>query len=243
MTKTIKLDAAPMDSMPSLDEALALITRHARPGEVEGMARFGIVGNKRLGLSVPDMRRIGKQLGCDHALALALWDTGIPDAQIVAGLVCDPQALSSRQMDAWVRGIGSWDVCDQACLNAFRRSPAAWRKVAQWAPRKDAFVRRAAFSLLAVLAVHDKSAGDARFIAMLPLIEAAASDDRNFVKKSVSWALRQIGKRNPALQRAALRLAERLRTAESKSARWIGSDAWRELTSAAQRARWGPRSG
>jgi 3-methyladenine DNA glycosylase AlkD len=229
--------------MPSLDQALALITRHARPGEVEGMARFGIAGDKRLGLPVPDMRRIGKQLGCDHALALALWGTGIPDAQIVASLVCDPQALTSRQMDAWVRGIGSWDVCDQACQNAFAHSPAAWRKVAQWATRKDAFVRRAAFSLLAVLAVHDKSADDARFIAMLPLIEAAASDDRNFVKKSVNWALRQIGKRNRALHRAALLLAQRLREAESKSARWVGSDAWRELSSAALHARWERGSG
>jgi 3-methyladenine DNA glycosylase AlkD len=218
---------------PSLEEALALIRRHARPGELAGMARFGIVGAGRLGLSVPDMRRIGKQLGRDHALALALWDTGIADARIVASLVCEPSALSSRQMDAWVRGIDSWDVCDQACLNAFRHSPLAWRKFAAWEPRRDEFVRRAAFSLLAVLAVHDRSADDARFIGALPLIEATAVDERNFVKKAVNWALRQIGKRNAHLKHAALALALRLRASASKSARWIGADAARELAARA----------
>lgn len=218
-----------MTASTSLEQALGLIHRHARPAEVAGMARFGIVGAGRLGLSMPDIRRIGKQLGRDHALALALWATGIPDARILASLVCDPAALSSRQADAWAHGIDSWDVCDQLCLNALRHSPLAWRKVVRWAGERDEFVRRAAFSLLAVLAVHDKAAHDAQFIEALRLIEAAAADRRNYVKKAVNWALRQIGKRNRALHSAALALAQRLRESEHPSARWIGSDACREL--------------
>jgi 3-methyladenine DNA glycosylase AlkD len=212
-----------------LTQALALLHQNARPAELAGMARFGIVGEQRLGLSVPAMRGIARTLGRDHALAQALWDTAIPDARIVASMVADPVQLTSRQMDVWVKGFAAWDVCDQTCLNAFCKSPLAWRKAEVWATRKDEFVRRASFALLATLAVHDKAAEDGAFVAALTLVEAAADDDRNFVKKAVNWALRNIGKRNRALRQAAIDSALRIQQKSSKSARWIAADALREL--------------
>ena len=193
------------------------------------MARFGIVGKNRLGLSVPAMRAIARTLGRDHTLALALWETGIPDARIVGSMVADPKLLTSRQMDSWVKGFASWDVCDQTCLNAFSKSPLAWRKVAVWARRKDEFVRRAAFALLATLAVHDKQAPDQDFITALALVEDSSGDDRNFVKKAVNWALRNIGKRNTALRSAAIESALRIQQQGGRSGRWIAADALREL--------------
>ena len=220
-----------------LEQALALLHQHARPTELAGMARFGIVGDMRLGLSMPAMRHIARKLGHNHALALALWDTGIPDARIVAGMVAEPTKLTSRQMDAWAKGFASWDVCDQVCGSAFLVSPLAWSKLPVWAARKEEFVRRAAFALLATLAVHDKTAGDASFVAALPLIEATAGDERNFVKKAVNWALRNIGKRNPALNAAAIDAARRIQKQDSRSARWIAADALRELNSVAVQAR------
>jgi 3-methyladenine DNA glycosylase AlkD len=217
-------------SEPSrLLHALSLLQQNARPQELAGMARFGITGSGRLGLSVPAMRGIARTLGRDHALAQALWDTGIPDARIVASMVAEPALLTSRQMDAWVKGFAAWDVCDQTCLNAFCKSPLAWAKVKSWATRKDEFVRRAAFALLATLAVHDKKAGDAPFAEALALVEAAAYDDRNFVKKAVNWALRNIGKRNQGLRGAAIASARRIQLQGTKSARWIAADALREL--------------
>jgi len=214
---------------PLLASALLLLQQNARPQELAGMARFGIVGDNRLGLSVPAMRSIARTLGRDHALAQALWETGIPDARIVASMVADPALLTARQMDAWVKGFVAWDVCDQTCLNAFCKSPLAWRKVPLWAVRKDEFVRRAAFALLATLAVHDKQASDQEFIIALNWVEAAAYDDRNFVKKAVNWALRNIGKRNAALRIAAIGAALRIQQQGTRSARWIAADALREL--------------
>jgi 3-methyladenine DNA glycosylase AlkD len=215
--------------MQQLQCALQMLHQNARPQELTGMARFGIVGENRLGLSVPAMRAIARTLGRDHTLALALWETGIPDARIVGSMVADPKLLTSRQMDSWVKGFASWDVCDQTCLNAFSKSPLAWRKVTVWAQRKDEFVRRAAFALLATLAVHDKQAPDQDFITALALVEDSSGDDRNFVKKAVNWALRNIGKRNPALRSAAIESALRIQQQGGRSARWIAADALREL--------------
>ena len=212
-----------------LQSAMALLHENARPEALESLQRFGIVGDGRLGLSVPAMRGIARTLGPDHALAQALWDTGIPDARIVASMVAHPALLTSGQMDDWVTGFAAWDVCDQTCLNAFVKSPLAWNKVEEWATRTEEFVRRAAFALLATLAVHDKKAGDAPFIAMLALVEAAADDERNFVKKAVNWALRGIGKRNAALRVHAIAAALRIQQQGFKSARWIAADALREL--------------
>ena len=225
-----------------LGVALALLQQQARPQELEGMARFGLTGAGRLGLSVPAMRAIARALGRDHGLAQALWDTGIPDARIVAAYLAEPARFTARQMDRWVAGFVAWDVCDQVCANAFRASPLAWSRVPVWARRKDAFVRRAAFSLLAALAVHDRRADDAQFIEALCWVEAAADDDRNFVKKAVNWALRAIGKRNADLHAHALASALHIRERGTPAARWIAADALRELHSDAVHARLQRRS-
>ncbi|MBI5837971.1 MAG: DNA alkylation repair protein [Candidatus Eisenbacteria bacterium] len=219
-------------------EVLAeLRANQAGPGDLAGMARFGIVGKGRLGIRIPVLRAMAKHIGPDHALALALWDTDVPDARILASLLADPARLTVRGMDAWVRDFDSWDVCDQVCLNLFCRSPRAWGRVAAWTARDGEFVRRAGFALIACLATHDRESPDSRFAALLPRIEAASTDGRNFVKKSVNWALRGIGKRNAALNRAASASARRIAGMDSKSSRWIASDALRELESAAVRAR------
>jgi 3-methyladenine DNA glycosylase AlkD len=213
-----------------VEGVLALLRQHAvAPADLQGMARFGMDLQGRIGWRVPELRRLARQIGRDHARALALWDSGIPDAQLLAAFTAEPQAFTAGQMDGWVKTMRSWDVCDQACTNAFAPSPLAWQKVDRWASRDEEFVRRAAFALLAALAVHDKQARDDAFLARLPLIEQAADDERNFVKKAVNWALRQIGKRNAALHGPALALARQLRASGSRAARWIGSDAEREL--------------
>lgn len=212
-----------------LDEALAALHAGARPQALEDMARFGLTGDTRLGLAVPTLRTLARGFRRDHDLALALWDTGMPDAQILAGMVAEPARLTVAQMDHWVAGMRAWDVCDQACTNAFVKSPLAWEAIPRWAARGPEFEKRAGFALLAVAAVHQKARPDADFIARLPLIDAAADDERNFVKKAVNWALRQIGKRSPALREPALTVAQRLCEREEKPARWIGHDARREL--------------
>jgi 3-methyladenine DNA glycosylase AlkD len=223
--------------MSRLQLALDLLQQDARPSELAGMARFGINPEGRLGLSMPAMRRISKTLGRDHELALALWDTGIPDARIVAGMVAEPGELTSIQMDTWAKGFASWDVCDQVCGSAFLASPLAWSKVPEWSAQSGEFVRRAAFALLATLAVHDKQASDESFVAMLPVIEACSGDGRNFVKKAINWALRNIGKRNLTLNAAAIAAAQRIQQQGFQSARWIAADALRELNSEAVQAR------
>jgi len=203
----------------------------ARPDHIEGMVRYGMTAEKRLGISVPELRKIAKELGRDHKLALALWETGIPEARIVASLVADPDKLTEEQMEHWVNGIDSWDVCDQVCMNLFDKSPLAWKKIVDWSARAEEFVKRTGFSLMASLAVHDKTASDKKFMAFFPLIKREAGDERNFVKKAVNWALRNIGKRNLNLNTAALETATAIRQINSSSARWIASDALRELES------------
>ncbi|MDN3919242.1 DNA alkylation repair protein [Roseateles violae] len=216
---------------------LQQLRAQARPDQLAAMAGFGLTGATRLGLSVPQMRALGRQIGPDHELALALWDTGIPDAQIVASLLAEPARLTVTQMNHWTRGMQAWDVCDQACGNAFRKSPLAWGRIPVWARGHEEFVRRAAFALLALLAVHDRQRADADFIALLPLIaEVAVDDERNFVRKAVNWALRQIGKRSPALRAEAIACAERLQAQPGKGARWIAADALHELRPRAQGA-------
>lgn len=219
------------DAGSRLSQALAELRRQARPDQLAGMARFGLVGAGRLGVSVPALRRLGRALGRDHGLALALWDTGIPDARILASLVAEPGRLTSAQMDLWAHTAEAWDVCDQACNNAFVRSPLAWDRVKAWSQASPEFARRAAFALLACLATHDKRATDAAFAAALELIEQAATDERHFVRKAVNWALRGIGKRNVSLQLLAIERAERIAGLNSRAARWIVADALRELRS------------
>ncbi len=215
--------------MATVAEVLHKLRSRARPDDVAGMARYGMTAEGRLGVSVPDMRQIAKEVGKDHSLALALWQTGIPEARIVAGMVAEPARLTEEQMEDWVVDINSWDIGDQVCMNLFEKSPLAWKKVRDWAAREEEFVKRTAFGLLACLAWHDKGAADEVFVELLPVIERGATDERASVKKAVSWALRNIGKRNRHLNQAALETARRLRQSDSRPARWIASDAIREL--------------
>lgn len=216
--------------MPSsLDTLLTRLRSLANPRNVAGMARFGIVGKGRLGISMPALRTIARETGKHHRLALHLWHTRIPEAMIVASMVAEPEKMTAQQAEELVTAFNSWDVCDQTCLNLFVKSPLAWTLVKRWARRDEEFVRRAAFSLIACLAVHDKDADDKKFIGALKLVYAASTDDRNFVKKAVNWALRGIGKRNRVLHAAALDTARKLQHTSSRSARWIAADTIREL--------------
>lgn len=217
--------------MATVEDVMGQLQSKAKPDQLEGMARFGIVGEKRLGISVPDMRKIAKEIGKDHQLALDLWDTRVPEGMIVAGMVAEVDKLTEQQMEAWVVDINSWDVCDQVCMNLFEKSPLAEKKIYDWSEREEEFVKRTAYALIACLAWHDKKAGDEDFIKYFPVILAGATDNRNFVKKAVNWALRNIGKRNLVLNKAALELAYRIKEIDAKSARWIASDAIRELES------------
>lgn len=223
--------------MSTVESVLTRLQALARPDQLEGMARFGIAGEGRLGVSIPNLRHLARSLGVNHGLALQLWDTGIPEARILASMIDDPAELTGGQMDRWVTGFGSWDVCDQVCMNLFDRNPIAWKKVKEWAKREEEFVKRAAFALIACLAWHDRESSDDRFLALLPVIRRASSDERNYVRKAVSWALRHIGKRNRQLNRAAIAEARLMVTLDSRSARWVARDALRELESPAVQAR------
>lgn len=215
--------------MATAMEVLERLREKARADQLDGMARYGIVTENRLGVSVPDMRRLAKELGKDHGLALQLWKTGVQEARIMAALIDDAHAVNEEQMEEWVKDFNSWDVCDQVCMNLFDKTPHAWKKVRDWSAREEEFVRRAAFSLIACLAWHDKKADDKMFVDLLPVIQDAATDERNYVKKAVSWALRHIGKRNLSLNREALQTARLIQKIDSRAARWIASDAIREL--------------
>jgi 3-methyladenine DNA glycosylase AlkD len=193
------------------------------------MAKFGMAVEKRLGVSMPDIRRIAREAGKDHRLALRLWKTGIAEARIVASIVAIPEKLTEKQLESWVAGLNSWDVCDQLCMNLLEKSPLARGKIGKWARREEEFVKRAAYALIACLAWHDKQAGDEEFIPYLPVIRRGATDERNFVKKAVSWALRNIGKRNARLRREAIKTAREIQRLDSKAARWIAADVLRDL--------------
>jgi 3-methyladenine DNA glycosylase AlkD len=209
---------------------LAWLERRGTARNREGMARFGITAAKAYGVSSATMAPLVKRLRRDHDLALALWDTGWLEARILAAFVAEPARTTASQMDRWCRDFDNWAVCDSTCLHLFSRTPLAWRRVDMWSRRREEFVRRAGFALIASLAVHDKTAPDDRFLRLLPLIETTARDERNFVRKAVNWALRQIGKRNLALNGAAVVVARRLSVAPDASSRWVGKDALRELT-------------
>ena len=223
--------------MASVEQVLEILESRARPDQLAGMARYGMVIERRLGVSVPDMRRIAKELGPDHKLALELWKTGIVEARIIAAMIDDPEMLTEGQMEEWAADINSWDVCDQVCMNLFEKSPLAWQKIIDWSRREEEFVKRIAFALIACLAWHDKKAQDEKFIELLPVIIKGATDERNFVKKAVNWALRNIGKRNLNLNKAAVNTAREIQQLDSKAARWIASDTIRELESEAVQIR------
>jgi 3-methyladenine DNA glycosylase AlkD len=216
-----------MRSSDVLDELRSL----ADPAGREGMARFGINPSRALGIRIPQLRAIARRVGKDHQIAAELWASGIHEARLLACFVDDPSQVTEAQMEAWAAEFDSWDLVDQCCGNLFDRTPFAYDKAAEWAGREDQFVKRAGFAMMALLAVHDKQAPDERIEAFLPLIEREAPDARNFVRKAVNWALREIGKRNAALHAAAIECCERILASGVRSARWVATDALRELRS------------
>ncbi|MBI5021315.1 MAG: DNA alkylation repair protein [Ignavibacteriales bacterium] len=207
------------------------------PKNVAGMARYGIVAKDAFGVSAPDLRLIAKEIGYHHELARKLWSTEILDARILAAFIDDPKLVTEKQMEAWVKDFDNWAICDGICIHLFRKTPYAWKKAKEWSKRKEEFVKRAGFTLFATLAVHDKHADDKKFIQLLPIIKRESTDERNGVKKAVNWALRQIGKRNLALNKAAIQTAKEIKKTDSPAARWIASNALRELMSDAVRKR------
>lgn len=198
---------------------------------IAGMARFGIATDKAFGIKHPILKKVAKEIGKDHELAVELWDSGYHEARIIAPLIADPKAFTEKQADAWVEDINSWDICDGFTGNLVDRTPYAWDKVFEWAKSEEEFVRRAGFALMAWLAVHDKKATDKDFASLFPVITRYSTDERNYVKKAVNWALRQIGKRSLALNKQAVKASKEIAKIDSKSARWIGKDALKELTS------------
>jgi 3-methyladenine DNA glycosylase AlkD len=210
--------------------ALAALEASSTKRDRDNLARFGITAKKAFGVSIANIQAHAKRLGRSHELAGALWKTGWYEARLLTSFVDEPSRVTPAQMERWCRDFDNWGICDTVCFHLFDRTPHAWTKVAQWHDRREEFVKRAAFALLASLALHDKRTGDAPFIKSLALVARAAADERNFVKKGVSWALRLIGRRNRALNTHAVRVARRLAASPDAAARWVGKGALRELT-------------
>jgi 3-methyladenine DNA glycosylase AlkD len=210
--------------------ALTALEKMSTRRDRENLARFGIAAPKAFGVSVGNIQKLAKRLGRNHELADALWKTGWYEARMLTSFVDEPARVTPAQMDRWCRDFDNWGICDTLCFHLFDRTPHAWTMVRKWGGKREEFVKRAAFALLASLAVHDKTDGDGRFLDSLALIERAATDERNFVKKGVSWALRTVGRRNAALHAAAVKLAKRLSVSPEPAAKWVGKDALRDLT-------------
>lgn len=215
--------------------ALTWLEEKSTDRDRENLDRFGIGAKNAIGVSMANIQRLAKILGRNHELAAALWKTGCYEARMLCAYVDEPAKVTAAQMDRWCRDFDNWAICDTLCFALFDRTQHAWSRVTPWSSKSGEFAKRAAFALLASLALHDKSAKDQLFIESLPLIERAASDDRNFVKKGVSWALRSIGRRNPELRAAAMPLVQQLAESAQSSERWIGKDALRDLTKKGKR--------
>ena len=211
-------------------EILRKLEKRGSKANRDGMARYGIVTDKVFGVSVETIRSMAKDVGRDHELALALWDTGWYEARMLTPFVDEPDRVTSSQMDAWARDFDNWAICDGLCFHLFDKTEHKWKKIQQWSNRKGEFVKRAAFALLAGVALHDKKEADAPFMKSLSLIERAADDERNFVKKGVSWALRSVAHRNKTLHAASLDLATKLAESDDKTRRWIGKDVMKDIT-------------
>ena len=210
-------------------EVISKLKKLSSKATRDGMARYGLPSENALGVPVGKMQKLAKEIGKNHELALVLWQTGIYEARMLASFLDEPDKVTAQQMDRWCRDFDNWGIVDTVCFKLFDQTPHAWKKVQQWSRRREEFQKRAAFALLASLSVHDKKATDDHFLQCLPLIEAAATDDRNFVRKGVSWALRTCGRRNRELNVACVELAERLATSSHATARWLGKEALREF--------------
>ena len=226
-----KSSKTPRNTNDQVQDALASLERLSTRRDRDNLKRFGITANKAYGVSMANIQAVAKGLGRSHAVAAGLWKTGWYEARLLTSFVDEPERVTAVQMDRWCRDFENWGICDTVCFHLFDRTPHAWAKVEQWHDRRGEFEKRAAFALLASLALHDKRSADEPFVRSLALIERAAADDRNFVKKGVSWALRLIGRRNAALHGQAVAAATRLSSRAEPAARWIGRGAVRELTS------------
>lgn len=213
----------------NVEQIIELLKQHSNTNYLESMKRFSVDNSKALGVSLPALRKIAKGIKKDHQLALDLWATGIHECRLLASLVDDPKLVTPKQMDSWAADFYSWDMCDQVCGNLFDRTPYAIEKALEYSKSEKEYIKRAGFVLMAEFAVHDKKASDEAFMPFFPIIEREAWDDRNFVKKAVNWALRQIGKRNKNLVKAAKECALRIAQQESKAAKWIAKDALAEF--------------
>ena len=219
-------------SKATVESIVAWLKRTGSPKAAAGLARYGLPTTNAYGIPVGTLRAEAKKIGKDHALAMKLWDSGSLDARILASFLADPKQLTLAQMNAWCRDFDNWGTTDTACFALFDRSPLAWKVVAPWAKQKGEFQKRAGFVMMACLAAHDKTTPDAAFTKFFPMIERGASDERNFVKKGVSWALRHIGHRSPTLHAAAIKTATKLSRSDNATARWIGRDALKDITRA-----------
>ncbi len=209
----------------------------ANPKNVTGMARFGINPENTLGVSIPNLRALAKKIGKDRKLAQKLWDSKIHEARILAGMIDEPENVAEKEMDRWVRDFDSWDVCDQVCMNFFRYAKHAPKKCFEWSKNRSEYIKRAAFALMAALAFAKNEMSDSEFKKFFPIIKREATDERNYVRKAVNWALRQIGKRNKSLNREAIKVAKEILKIDDKTAKWIAGDALRELTGSAVQKR------
>jgi len=212
-------------------EIINLLKSKSNKNNLAGMARFGINPEFALGVSVTDLRKISKKIKKDHNLALKLWETKIHEARILSSMIDEPEKVTKKQMDTWIKEFNSWDLCDQVCMNLFDKTPFSFEKAVEWSRRKKEFEKRAGFALMACLAWHDKVSPDSKFKKFFPHIKRESDDERNYVKKAVNWALRQIGKRNKHLNKEAIKLSEDIQKINSKTALWISKDALRELQS------------
>jgi len=213
------------------DEVIKQLRSMGDPKNIEGMGRFGIKTENNLGNSVTTLRNFAKKIGKNHDLAVKLWDSGIRDARMVAACIEDPTTVSEDQVDNWVKDFDSWDICDHCCGHLIDKTPFAYKKAKEWTQRKEEFQKRAGFSLMAWLAVHDKKTDDPEFEGFLTIIKKESTDERNYVRKAVNWALRNIGKRNITMNKKAIEISKEIQKIDSKTARWIASDAIRELAS------------
>ena len=213
------------------DEIIKRIKSSYDPEAVKGMERYGISTKNAYGVPIPALRGIAKEVGKNHLLAQQLWESEIHEARILATMVEDPKTVTEEQLESWISSVNSWDLCDACCGNLFDRTMFGYRKAVEWSARKEEYVKRAGFVLMAELAVHDKKVNDEKFLEFLPIIKRESVDERNFVKKAVNWALRQIGKKSLNLNRACIDTAEEIKEINTKNAKWIASDAIRELTS------------
>jgi len=227
---------------PRVTSALRWLEKHASKSVRDGMSRYAIPNEHALGVRMGDIQKLARQLGRDHALALELWKTGVYEAQMLSAYVDEPARVTAAQMDAQARAFDNWAICDTLCFALWVQTPHAFAKIRKWASGRDEYVKSASFALLASVALKDKTAPDAQFLRGLTLIEKASTDERNFVKKAVNWALRGIGSRNRALNEAALALARQLASSTGPAPRWIGKDALRQLGSAATQRRLEARS-